>query len=242
MFKEIFGSEQNLSPLLSDFKIWLNPKTLTTFHLHDFFTVSKNLLSTKVRPISSQDQRVLSKDLSFSEADMGNFALRVYFYQIFSSNKFSLDLRRSRFNFSDNWEFKGELMVGRFSKKFISSLRTTYDGYYSGDDVLLKRGLMNLGLMKVKWSENDKQEFLCLVKNHFGSDNNVISKFRMSEMIHSFTQIFEFIRDRKVKLSKDFIMLGVYLTSLYMALDSVDGEVDPHNSYKYGKLVAEEQG
>ncbi|MFK7825988.1 MAG: hypothetical protein AB8G05_17680 [Oligoflexales bacterium] len=173
---------------------------------------------------------------------MSRNALRVYFYQIFNSNIFSFDLRSSRFYFSDNWMFNGHVLAGNFAKTFIESLRETYDGYYLGQDNLLKKSLIGMGLIGDNWCKDDSEGLTLLVKKHFGGEDRILSRFRVKEMIHSFTEIFEFIRDGKPKLNPCFLMLGVYLTSLYMTLDSIDEDLDPHDCYVYAKQISEKAG
>ena len=237
MIKNAFESIP-IPPLLKDFSVWLNPKTTKVISLKDTISVSKELFSNKVDKVPKDIQVELSNGLEDSKKSLGLFALRIYFYQIYRFSSFSLDLRKTRFNLADHWTFRGEILAGSFPDGFISSLRTTYDGFFDGSDKKLREGLNGMGLMDKNWTTSDRDELTELFKGHFRSNGQVKRNFKLSDMIHSFTNIFEYLRNKNSKIDRNFLMLGVYLTSLYITLDPIAEELDVEECYKFSKKLA----
>lgn len=168
--------------------------------------------------------------------DVGETILELYFRQLHFKDGMFLDLRAK--NFSQQGElftWNPNSMWSSFSSSFISALEKLYDGFYFGDDNLFHQGLIETGLISENWSIEDQDEMKKLFKAHFGSAINAPMEFKLERFQESFQNVFKFLMLKKVKLSTDFLILGVMLVTLYLSLEEIGGSYQVADIYKKSK-------
>lgn len=158
--------------------------------------------------------------------------ISIYFSQIFSDNGVFLDLRLSNFSSEENtlkWNPTG-LWI-KFDKDFQRGMQEIYDGFYLEDDNIFKQGLLRTGLLSESWSISDQNELTSLFKTHFGASVHDEITFNIENFKHSISKISEFMLKRKVKITKDFLYLGIYLVGLYSSLETIPYPINVHDLY-----------
>jgi hypothetical protein len=211
---------------LKEFSVWLNPTNLKVIDKFELLKLVPTLLTAKADLINLDDQCSLSNGLGNNKNDLAIFALRVYFYQIFHSNQFSLDLRPTNFSYDEFWRFQSTKLVFSFTFKFIEGLRETYQCYYLKEGKGLRKCLLKMGLMNDQWSEADKKELEGIFLNHFSIDSQTKQLFQFNDLLSSFGKIFFFIKSKNGKVPMEFAPLGVYLSSLYKTLELSSERLD----------------
>jgi hypothetical protein len=167
---------------------------------------------------------------------MGQKLLEIYFLQIYTGQEVFLDLRRERFSttgpFSIKWKPNG--LWYRFSDHFIFGIRELYNGFYTDSDNSMQAGLQQLGLCSDSMSSEAKIELRKLLEGHFGQGRTAPMHFRVSHFMNSFDSLFLFLKKHKLKLSEDFLFLGVYILTLYLHLESLGQAYDASSAYRLG--------
>jgi hypothetical protein len=152
--------------------------------------------------------------------DTGIKWLEIYFAQIYSPHGLFLDLRPQNFDPSQtplHWHPTG--LWSKFEESFRLGMIKVYDGFYLGDEKLYYEGLVEVGLMAPEWSDEDKKRLGDLFKEQFGDANTKEVLFTLSQFNKSMTKTFQFILEKKRQMSVDFLYLGIYLVTLYAALE-----------------------
>ncbi len=153
---------------------------------------------------------------------LGEEILKLYFAQLFSPHGVALDLRIHQFESSDSkLIFHPSSLWATFDHEFRNGLIQMYQGFYLQDDSLLELGLMQTGLLKPYWSPETRNELKSLLKSHFGNSLEEGMIFSMNHFNTSFPKIARFLITNKVKISHNFLFLGIYLVSLYLALENI---------------------
>ncbi len=159
----------------------------------------------------------------------GERLLELYFRQILGHNRAFLDLRADRFE-TDRatgvmfWRPNG-LWVS-FHSDFLQGMRLVYSGFYGNDGALVQLGLRQLGLTGDHLDNDGQARLLGLLEEHFGAGRNGLMQFKISHFMESFDSLFLFLRDKRIKLSEDFLFLGVMLLTLYLHLESLGEAYD----------------
>lgn len=146
--------------------------------------------------------------------------LTLYFAQLFSPHGLFLDLRTNHFDVKGqtlNWQPNG--LWTQFGAIFSEGLSEIYDGFYLENDALFESGLIKLGLASTDWPDSDRKELAALFKGHFGSSVNQEMVFELEGFQASLVKITHFLLEKKVRMSTDFLYLGIYLVTLYSALE-----------------------
>lgn len=146
--------------------------------------------------------------------------LSLYFAQLFSGHGIFLDLRSHHFRACDNkllWHPTG--LWARFEESFHQGLINVYDGFYLENEDLYLKGLLQIGLISQGWNNEDKKKLGNLFKEQFGSALNEEMNFDLEHLKNSITKTTDFLLSKKVKITKDFLYLGVYLVTLYSHLE-----------------------
>lgn len=148
------------------------------------------------------------------------FALKVYFLQLKNPHGIFLDLRPTRFRSlpNDSAHFVPSFLIYKFKDEFRLNLLELYKAFYRGDDKTFRDSLTKLKLT-TGLNEAKKEELAKMFYSHFGGENLSETHFNMESFHDSFLKIFKFFMENKIKLSSDFIFLGIYLITLYMHLD-----------------------
>ncbi len=158
--------------------------------------------------------------------------LTLYFAQLFSPHGLFLDLRPNHFEVAKpSLNFHPSGLWTKFSEEFSQGLAEIYDGFYLGKDELFNSGLIKLGLSSPNWPQKDREELAQLFKSHFGSSVNQEMSFELESFKASLVNITHFLLEKKVKISNDFLYLGIYLVTLYSALEKSRVRINVKNIY-----------
>jgi predicted unusual protein kinase regulating ubiquinone biosynthesis (AarF/ABC1/UbiB family) len=158
--------------------------------------------------------------------------LTLYFAQLFSPHGLFLDLRTNHFDVAKpqlNYHPSG--LWTKFSDEFSQGLAEIYDGFYLSNDELFNNGLIKLGLSSPDWPQKDREELAQLFKSHFGSSVSQEMSFELESFKSSLVNITHFLLEKKVKISNDFLYLGIYLVTLYSALEKSRVRINVKNIY-----------
>lgn len=231
--KSMFGPKE-----LQWFYKKFDPRKLKVFSTAEVLKSFYTLLRTKPHPIPKHVIEQLNENLDQENNAMASFALRLYFFNIFSDTDYGLDFRKKNFSNVGNWSFKSDSFGYNFDEKFISGVRNLYDVFYTGDPEKLDKPMIELGLIGKNWRKDEKKQIIKLFLNHFSSSESKAIKFKTTHLVASFTRIFIFLASKKSKLPSDFAMLGVALVCLYSTLDNVEEDTDVKSCYLIGRKVA----
>jgi hypothetical protein len=155
----------------------------------------------------------------------GDALLRYYFAQLHHPEGMFLDLRDSRLQWSgDRLHFHPTHFWYQFSSAFRKGLLELYEGFYLGDDSKFEAGLESTGLLSRSWPLKDQQEIKNLFRSHFGESLERPMRFELKGFQETFLRIFQFLVRKKVRLSSEFMMFGIYLVTLYLSLESYASE------------------
>jgi len=167
----------------------------------------------------------------------GQNILRLYFWQIFTQQTHFLDLRPSRFQAQTDdeilWKPNGLLFT--YSIDFLVAIRKLYKAFFSEDEnneEAIVSAAKELGLILPSFSRVQTNDLLELLKCHFGEGRTGKVLFSLEKFEESFNDLFLFLKENKVRLSSDFLFLGVYLLTLYINLDKVDIKLSPSDAIK----------
>jgi len=146
--------------------------------------------------------------------------LYLYFRQLFSTQGIFLDLRSQ--NFAANhtnlrWHPSG--IWTQFSPDFQAGLLEVYEGFYQEDEAKYFSGLKRIGLIAEDWNASDKNELGNLFKAQFGSSLTSNIVFNLDDLKNSIIKLSHFLLKKKVKITNNFLYLGIYLVTLYSHLE-----------------------
>lgn len=158
--------------------------------------------------------------------------LHLYFAQLFSPHGLFLDLRSQHFNFDDGtliWHPTG--LWTKFDPSFQQGLIKIYDGFYLENKDLYYQGLEQIGLISPSWSTADREQLAELFKTQFGSSLGDEMVFSLDSFKDSLIKISHFLLEKKVKITKDFLYLGIYLVTLYSSLEQSSSRFSVKKEY-----------
>lgn len=162
----------------------------------------------------------------------GEKILTVYFAQLFSSEGLFLDLRSSHFcDERPVLKWHPSPFWTKLNEDFRQGLLNVYEGFYLENDDLYLAGLEQIGLLKKDFSSEDKQELAELFRAHFGSGVTQEMKFELAHFRDSIIKMSEFMLNKKVNISKDFLYLGIYLVTLYATLEETKSSLPVKQIY-----------
>jgi hypothetical protein len=150
----------------------------------------------------------------------GESLLKLYFAQLFSSEGLFIDLRPQHFQAQAPeflWHPSG--LWTKFSESFRTGLLDVYEGFYLEDDAKYVSGLKQIGMMSEDWDDEDKEHLSKLFKAQFGEALSEEMSFELDHFRDAILGMSEFMLQKKVNISKDFLYLGIYLVTLYSHLD-----------------------
>ncbi|HEX6244038.1 MAG TPA: hypothetical protein VFZ61_24145, partial [Polyangiales bacterium] len=148
-------------------------------------------------------------DLGSGAQARGERILTLYFHQLFVPGASLIDLRASAFHEAGPaliWS--PSAWIADWDPAFLTALRDVYLGFYTDD---VRRFRAGLGTLQIASCED-------LFRRHFGG-GQAQQRFRTKEFVSTFHQVFVRCRDQSVELHPDFFALGIYLATLYDALD-----------------------
>ena len=106
-----------------------------------------------------------------------------------------------------------------------------YCGFYHDDEERYERGLSALGMTPDHMSDEKRAELKKLLQEHFGEGRQQAVPFSIKKFSKSFHQLFDFFLKNRIRLGGEFLFLGLYLVTLYLALDSLGQEYDVRGAF-----------
>lgn len=185
---------------------------------HDHLFVAQKALLDPYN-ILLTDETVDSTSQGF-DRETGIQLLTLYFVQLFSSNGLFLDIRSHHFRQKDGaliWNPSG--LWTKFDDHFRDGLLKVYEGFYLENDELYYEGLEQIGLLRRDFSREDKETLGKLFRAQFGAALDQDMTFELEHLKNSIIKMSDFMLSKKVKISKDFLYLGIYLVTLYSTLE-----------------------
>lgn len=150
---------------------------------------------------------------SLSKQEKGRILLSLYFGQLMHAPLAWIDLRSATFEYlSKECNWKPGAWIMRWDPTFLQAMRKVYRGYYLGVESLYLEGLGELHL----------EHAADLFRQQFGGDNLTAVRFKMKDFRDSFHQIFLSCKKTRTSLHPNFFALGLFLSSLYEHLESLD--------------------
>jgi hypothetical protein len=155
---------------------------------------------------------------------VGEKILTLYFAQLFSTHGIFIDLRMPHFEIErDHLVWHPTSFWTRLGDSFRLGLINVYDGFYLENDDLYYQGLEEIGLLMPNFSHEDKKELGDLFRNHFGGVRHEEMEFKLDKFRNSIISMSNFMLNKKVQISKDFLYLGIYLVTMYDILEEIGG-------------------
>jgi hypothetical protein len=196
----------------------------------DLPTISRRLLTRAgVEELTQAQKKSLSNFVHFTSRapgddrpsqEMNNAILKYYFAQLFVKEGVFIDLRNHHFLWkNDQLNFHPSGFWYQFSEPFRSGIVTLYRGFYRGNESLFEEGLARTGLLNRAWSGSEQNKIKTLFRSHFGESLEHPMSFNLKDFQESFLRIFQFLVEKKVRLSSEFMVFGIYLVTLYLTLE-----------------------
>jgi hypothetical protein len=158
--------------------------------------------------------------------------LQLFFAQLHSPHGLFLDLRTQNFAIdypTMKWHPTG-LWV-KFSEDFRLGLSDVYDGFYNENPELFRKGLSRIGLLSFEWPDEDQSKLCELFKAQFGSSHDFVMGFDLDEFQKAMMMMANFLLKKKVKITKDFLYLGINLVTLYSTLEETQEKLPVKKIY-----------
>lgn len=158
--------------------------------------------------------------------------LTLYFAQLFSPHGLFLDIGPTHLEMDgDELNFNPNGVWTKFSPEFADGITDIYDGFYNEDETIFQQGLLKSGLSSPKWPQKDREALAQLFKSHFGASVSGEMTFELETFKESFLKVANFLLEKKVKISTDFIYLGVALITMYSSLEKTQVSVNVKKIY-----------
>lgn len=180
-----------------------------------------NIASQVTKGFDPQDKKLAAQSI-----------LTLYFAQLFSPHGIFLDIGPTHLEMNgEELNFHPNGVWTKFSPEFADGITDIYDGFYNGDEKLFQLGLVKSGLSSAKWPEHDRVALAELFKSHFGASVSGEMTFELETFKQSFLKVADFLLEKKVKISTDFIYLGVALVTMYSSLEKTSASVNVKKVY-----------
>lgn len=150
----------------------------------------------------------------------------LYFHQILHGGTTLLDLREQAFSGQHPLTWRPASWIAEWDPSFIRALRQIYTGFYRGDDAAFRAGLSALNLAHAE----------DVFTQHFGGGQKEV-RFEVKHFVSTFHQVFLRCRDAKTSLHPDFLLLGLYLASLYDHLEQLGVAVDVAAAFEHATVL-----
>jgi len=160
-----------------------------------------------------------------AEARAGR-VVALYFHQILHGDTTLLDLRHTSFSEQHPFVWRPSAWLARWEPGFSAALRQIYVGFYRDDVAEFRAGLRALNLQH---SED-------VFRQHFGGGQGSV-RFEVKHFVSTFHQVFLRCRDARTRLHPDFLLLGLYLATLYDHLERLDVSVDVAAAFEQAALL-----
>ncbi len=168
----------------------------------------------------------------FGSVEASEKILALYFAQLFSPHGLFLDLGPNHLDFnSGGLNYAPNGLWTKFHPQFSQGLQKIYDGFYLENEALFHEGLLTCGLTSPKWPQAEKDALAQLFKSHFGASLTSDMSFDLETFKQSFFKVADFMLEKKVVISTDFLYLGIALVTLYSSLESNNSKVNVKKVY-----------
>lgn len=182
--------------------------------------VSANALSDAVLVQASPESN-LSALGKRQKQSSGDAILRFYFAQFKNREGLFLDFREQRFTVKDGIvRFRPNGLHVKLDEDFRLGMLDLYRGFYQPDAALLDQALHRMGLLHDGLESGKVKALKKLLEQHFGSQQRS-QAFTLSTFRQSFNALFDFFIDNDYSLRSDFVLVGFYLITLYLVLESL---------------------
>lgn len=157
---------------------------------------------------------------------LGSALLEFYFGQWLLDEGLFLDLRPSRFAARDSeLLYQPNGLWIQLRPDFRNGMLALYRSFYSADDAEFEAALRQMGMLRDDLDASAAAELQALLKRHFGMDQRA-QYFRIEEFRESFDELFRFFVAHDYRLHSDFVFVGFYLITLYLALETLGEPLD----------------
>lgn len=166
--------------------------------------------------------------------------LHLYFAQLYSEDGLFLDLRPQHFiNDAPDLKWHPSGLWTVLDEDFRLGLLEVYEGFYLEKEDVYFKGLKRIGLIADDWSEQDRYKLGELFRAQFGASLTSEMSFSLEHFRSSIIKLTDFLLKKKVKITKDFLYLGIYLVTLYSHLEQSPDKLAVKDIYLSvrGKLV-----
>lgn len=174
------------------------------------------------------------------DRDPGDRLLELYFAQLARPGPAFLDLRSDRFQMDESdlllWSPNG-LWID-FSAEFTSSMNDLYGGFYEDNADRLKHAIKRLGLWPEGLPVDGQNQLLGLLEDHFGQGRTEPMRFEVSHFVQSFDALFLFLKTHKIRVSEEFLFLGIQILTLYMHLEKSGSRYDVARAFAASRKAA----
>jgi hypothetical protein len=151
--------------------------------------------------------------------EFGHLLLELYFTQLTQPEGLFVDLRAQQFGYDGDQYLWQPHFALQLASDFRQGLIDLYKGFYQPNPNLFDQALAALGLLDPNWSESQKADLKELLEAHFGSSTQTKTVFAINDFRQSFHALFQFFKNQEVTIAPDFLTVGCYLVTLYLALD-----------------------
>jgi len=152
----------------------------------------------------------------------GNKLLELYFYQIESQRSALLDLRSGSFMGSDSLRaWAPAPLYSEWSPEFIGGIRKLYRGFYLDQPDVYQAALITLHL-----GAADE-----IFRAHFGTGDQSSVTFSLAHFRNTFHETFLVCKREGIRLSSEFVSLGLMLACLYEHLEKLGGAYNVRRAY-----------
>lgn len=181
-------------------------------------------------PARAESPRAESQADPLSDEDRAARVVALYFHQVLHGDTTLLDLRQQAFSSERPLVWRPAAWIARWDPAFIGALRRIYTGFYRDDDGEFRAGLSALNLT----SAED------VFKRHFGDGQRAV-RFQVKHFVATFHQVFLRCRDAGTQLHPDFLLLGLYLASMYDHLEQLGVTVDVAAAFERARQLEPER-
>jgi hypothetical protein len=150
----------------------------------------------------------------------------LYFHQILHGDVTLLDLRHQAFSDHHPLTWRPASWIAEWEPGFLQALRQIYVGLYRDDASAFRAGLAALNLSHVE----------DIFKRHFGDGQRSV-RFEVKHFVSTFHQVFVRCRDACTRLHPDFLLLGLYLASLYDHVERLGVAVDVVSAFEHASEI-----
>lgn len=195
----------------------------------ELFDLQKSYLAPfRINLVSQMDKQFAPANKKLAAEKI----LTLYFTQLFSPHGLFLDIGPAHLEMNqDELNFHPSGLWTKFSPQFSDGITDIYDGFYLEDDKLFHRGLIKSGLSSDSWPEKDREQLAELFKSHFGASVTGEMIFELESFKLSFFKVADFLLNKKVNISTDFLYLGISLVTMYSSLEKTKASVDVKKIY-----------